>query len=75
MATIASDPRRFHRDARVAYEKPGPRVQAGFPAIAVNDFVTAGRTAFRRRQPTAAWYFSTTSDGTRPRADTEMPCP
>ena len=43
--------------------------------FAVNDFVTAGRTAFRRRQPTAAWYFSTTSDGTRPRADTEMPCP
>ena len=35
---------------------------------------TADRTASGRHQLTAAWYFSTTSDGTRPRADTEMPC-
>ena len=67
--SIAAERQGTTRKTRPAACRPGFR-----QSIRGRRLSAAVTTASRSRQPMAAWYFSTTSDGTRPRADTEMPC-
>ena len=68
-SSIAAERQGTTRKTRPAACRPGFR-----QSIRGRRLSAAVTTASRSRQPMAAWYFSTTSDGTRPRADTEMPC-